>query len=335
MQLLQLTKYRYIDRDFSQRTKALRWLIASSVLTGWAIGLRPNYGFALIPLSIWFVWQKKLNFKRALIWFACCLITLLGPIYVVLRQAGIDFVDLLELFRSWNKYFYADLGISGSLAKIVEMYMHPIGPFYLGWLAIFVCLSVFFSASRDSLAKFKTLGFALSFIWLSHLISHSYNHYILMDLMIIGLLISSVELKTKSKTLFIALCLLWVILVFSPYNRHSDSDALVIENRRMILAWLNETSSIQVVSPTWLTPQWVQRSPNPTKGIHPEWTIGLLDRYDFKDLKVVKKFGLSVDWTSQCKYWQDRALVFIGTQELYEKCQFSNFKEVNEFSEDL
>ena len=101
----------------------------------------------------------------------------------------------------------------------------------------------------------------------------------------------------------------------------------------MILSWLDDTSSTHVVSPTWLTPQWVQRSPLPTKGIHPEWSIGLLDRYDFKELAVVKKFGLSLDWTSQCKNWEDSASVFIGTQELYEKCQFSNFKAVNEFSE--
>ena len=329
-----LRRYRYIDRDFSQRTKALRWLIASSVLTGWAIGLRPNYGFALIPLSIWFIWQRKLHLQRALIWLICCLMTVLIPIFVVVRQADVDFLDLLELFRSWNNYFYTDTGIPGSLGKIMQMYMHPVGPFTIGLLVIFLSLAVFFSASRKALTKVKAFGFSLSFLWLSYFVSHSYNHYILMDLMIISLLFSSVELKSKSITLYTALGVLWVILLFSPHNPHSDSDSLVINNRRMILSWLNETSSIQVVSPTWLTPQWVQRSPNPTKGIHPEWTIGLLDRYDFKDLKVVKKFGLSVDWTSQCKNWQDRALVFIGTQELYEKCQFSNFKEVNEFSED-
>ena len=101
----------------------------------------------------------------------------------------------------------------------------------------------------------------------------------------------------------------------------------------MIMSWLENRTPMQVVSPTWLTPQWVQRSPLPTKGIHPEWSIGLLDRHDFKGLDVVKKFGLSLDWKSQCKNWEDSASVFIGTKELYEKCSFSNFKAVTEFSE--
>ena len=327
-----LGRYRYIDRHLSQTKKGLGWLIASSALAGWAVGLRPNYGFALIPLSIWFIWQQKLHLQRALIWLVCCLVTILGPIFVVIIQAHIDFLDLLELFRSWNNYFYTDIGIFGSWAKIIQMYMHPIGPFYLGLLVIFVCLAVFFSASREAFVKVKAFAFALSFLWLSHFISHSYNHYVLMDLMIISLMMSSVELKTKSTALCAVLGVLWVILLFSPSNPHSDSDSLVIENRRKILSWIDDMNSMQVVSPTWLTPQWVQKDPLPTKGIHPEWSIGLLDRYSFKDLEVVKKLGLSIDWENQCKTWEDSASIFIGTQELYQRCKFSNFKEVNEFS---
>ena len=327
-----LGRYRYIDRNLSQTKKALGWLFASSVLAGWAVGLRPNYGFALIPLSIWFIWQQKLHLQRALIWLICCLITVWGPIYVAVRHADIDFLDLLELFRAWNSNFYMDIGISRSLAKIIQMYMHPIGVFNIGLLVIFVCLAVFLSASREALTKVKAFAFALSFLWFSHFISHSYNHYVLMDLMIITLMISSIKLKVESIALYALLGVLWVILLFSPYNPHSDSDSLVIENRRQILSWINDRNSMQIVSPSWLTPQWVHRDSLPTKGIHPEWSIGLLDRYKFKDLKVVKKFGLNVDWKSQCKTWEDRASIFIGGQELYERCKFSNFKEVNEFS---
>ena len=327
-----LGRYRYIDRNISRTKRALVWLIVSSILAGWAVGLRPNYGFALIPLSIWFIWQQKLHVQWAFIWLACCLTTVLGPIFVVVRQANINFFDLLELFRSWNNYFYADIGISGSLAKIVQMYMHPIGPVTLGILVIFVCSAVFFSASREALAKVKTFLIALSFLWLSYCISHSYNHYVQMDIMIISLLISSIELKTNSIALCITLGLFWAILLFSPSNPHSDSDSLVIENRRMILSWLDDVNSMKVVSPTWLTPQWVQKDSLPTKGIHPEWSIGLLDRYSFKDLDVVKKLGLSIDWKTQCRTWENTASIFIGPQDLYERCKFSNFKEVNEFS---
>ena len=327
-----LGRYRFIDRNLLQTKTALCWLIASSVLAGWAVGLRPNYGFALVPLSIWFIWQQKLKLQRALIWLVCCSITVFGPIFLVVRQADIDFLDLLELFRSWNNYFYADTGISGSLAKILQMYMHPIGPFTLGLLVIFVNLAVFFSASRKALPKVKAFTLALSFLWLSHFISHSYNHYILMDLMIIILLISSIELKTKSIALFMALGLLWVVLLFSPSNPHSDSDSLVIENQRKILSWIDDMNSMQVVSPTWLTPQWVRKDSLPTKGIHPQWSIDLLDRYSFKNLEVVKKLGLNIDWPTQCKNWENSAYIFIGPHELYERCMFSNFKEVNEFS---
>ena len=327
-----LTRYRYIDSSLFQTKKALCWLIASSVLAGWAVGLRPNYGFALIPFSIWFIWQQKLHIQRALIWLVCCLITLVIPIVVVIGHADIHFLDLLELFRSWNNYFYADIGITGSLSKIVQMYMHPIGPFNLGLLIIFVSFAVFFSASREDLSKVKAFAFALSFLWLSYFISHSYNHYVLMDVMIISLLISSLELSTQSMTLYAVLGVLWFVLLFSPSSPHSDADSLIIENRRKILSWIDDKGSMQVVSPTWLTPQWVQRDSLPTKGIHPEWSIGLLDRYSFKDLEVAKKLGLRIDWNTQCKNWEDSASIFIGTQELYQRCRFSNFKEVNEFS---
>jgi hypothetical protein len=327
-----LRRYRYIERDFSQTKKALGWLIVSSVLAGWAIGLRPNYGFALIPLSIWFIWQRKLHIQRALVWLVCCLITILTPIFVVVRQADIDFMDLLELLRSWNNYFYTDVSISGSFANVLQMYMHPIGPFTLGLLVIFVCFAVFFSASREELEKVRAFAVALTFLWISHFISHSYNHYVLMDLMIISLLISSVELKTKNMALCTTIALLWFVLLFSPSNPHSESDSLVIENRRKILSWIDSMNSTQVVSPTWLTPHWTTKgSPLPTKGIHPEWSIGLLDRYSFKDLEIVKKLGLSIDWTTQCKNWEDNASIFISSQKLYDRCRFSNFKEVNEF----
>ena len=327
-----LGKYRYIDVKLSQAKKALGWLIASSILAGWAIGLRPNYGFALIPLSIWFIWQQKLHLQRALVWLVFCLITVLAPILVVTRHAGVDIFDLLKLFQSWNNYFYVDVGIFGSLAKTVGMYTHPIGPFTIGLLVVFVCLAVFCSASRETLSKVRAFAFALSFLWLSYFISHTYNHYVLMDLMIISLLISSVELKTQSLVLCTVLGLLWVILLFSPSNPHSDSDSLIIENRRKILSWIDNKNSMHVVSPTWLTPQWVQRDSLPTKGIHPEWSIGLLDRYSFKRLEVVEKLGLRIDWKTQCKTWEDSASIFIGTQDLYEQCKFSNFKEVDEFS---
>ena len=256
----------------------------------------------------------------------------MSPILVVLRQANIEFFDLFELFQAWNSYFYTDVGIPGFLGNILQMYMHPIGPFTLGWLVIFVYLAVFFSASREALTKVKPFAFAISFLWLSHWISHSYSHYVLMDLMIISLLISSVELKRKSMALCAVLGVLWVVLLFSPSNPHSDFDSLVIENRRKILSWVDGKDSIQIVSPTWLTPQWVHKDSLPTKGIHPEWSIGLLDRYRFKDLEVVKKLGLSIDWTNQCRTWEDSASMFIGTQELYERCKFSNFIEVKEFS---
>jgi len=327
-----LERYRYVNRNFLQTKKEIGWLIASSVLAGWAVGLRPNYGFALIPLSIWFIWQQKLRLQRALIWLVCCSITVFSPIFLGVRQADIDFFDLIELFRSWNNYFYADTGISGSSARILQMYMHPIGPLNLGLLVLFVYLAVFLSASRKALPKVQAFTFALSFLWLSHFISHTYNHYVLMDLMIISLLISSIELKTKSMALCTALGLLWIILLFSPSNPHSDSDSLAIENRRKILSWVDEMNSMQVVSPTWLTPQWVRKDSLPTKGIHPEWSINALDRYGFKDLEVVKKLGLSIDWKTQCNTWEDNASIFIGPHELYERCNFSNFKEVNEFS---
>ena len=310
---------------------ALGWLIASSVLAGWAIGMRPNYGFALIPLSIWFIWQQKLHVQRAIIWLICCFITILAPVLAILKQADLDLLTLIAMFRSWNSYFYIDSGIYESLEKIVQMYMHPIGPFNLGFLVGFVYLAVFITARRDALKRAAPFTFALAFLWLSHFLSHTYNHYILMDLMIISLLVSSLKLKTASVMICAVVGLLWISLLFSPRNPHSYVDSIIIENQRKILSWISDAGSTQVVSPMWLTPHWVFRARVPTKGIHPEWSIGLLDRYEFKGLKVAKQFGLDVDWNSQCNAWENNASIFIGTQEIYERCKFHAFKEVDQF----
>ena len=89
---------------------------------------------------------------------------------------------------------------------------------------------------------------------------------------------------------------------------------------------------MKIVSPMWLTPHWITKSRVPTKGIHPEWSIGLLDRYKFKDIDVVRRFGLDIDWASQCKIWEGNSEAFIGTQEIYDKCKFDGFNEVSQFS---
>ena len=326
-----LRRYRHIAINPLYKRTALGWLIASSVLAGWAIGLRPNYGFALIPLSIWFIWQQKLHVQRALIWLACCFITILAPVFAILKQADINLFTLFAIFRSWNGYFYNDGGIYESLGRVMQMYMHPIGPFNLGFLVGFVYLAVFIAAPRDALMRAAPFTFALAFLWLSYFLSHTYNHYILMDLMIISLLVSSLKVKTESVLICAVVGLLWISLLFSPRNPHSEADSIIIENQRKILSWISEANSTQVVSPMWLTPHWVLRTNVPTKGIHPEWSIGLLDRYEFKGLKVAKQFGLDVDWHSQCNTWENNASIFIGTQEIYEKCKFHVFKEVNQF----
>ena len=326
-----LRRCRHIDMNPIHKKAALGWLIASSVLAGWAIGMRPNYGFALIPLSIWFIWQQKLHVQRALIWLASCFITILAPVFAILKQTDIDFLTLISMFRSWNSYFYNDSGTYESLGKIVQMYMHPIGPLNLGILVGFVYLAVVIAARRDALMRAAPFTFALAFLWLSHFLSHTYNHYILMDLMIISLLVSSLKVQTESVMLYALVGLLWISLLLSPRNPHSYTDSITIENQRKILSWISDTGSTRVVSPMWLTPHWVLRTGVPTKGIHPEWSIGLLDRYEFKGLKVAKQFGLDIDWNSQCNAWESNASIFIGTQEIYEKCKFNSFKEVNQF----
>ena len=327
-----LTRYRSLNPQSLLRNGALFWLVISAFFAGWSIGLRPNYGFALIPLSLWFIWQQKLHIQRALIWSFCCIVTILGPILGAVQQAKVNTSDLYELFRSWNRFFYSHVGVSDSAEKIVQMYAHPVGPFTLGTLVLFVSLSLFFSTSRASFQKVVPFAFALSFLWFSYLVTHTYNHYILMDLLIVSLLISSVNIRSHSIFLYAVTGVLWSALLLSPSNPHSDSDSLIIKNQREVLSWVINNNEEQVVSPMWLTPHWVQRNEVPTKGIHPEWSIGLLDRFGFKRLSVVKKFGLDVDWNSQCSRWEENASVFIASQWLFDKCRFKNFQEVSQFS---
>lgn len=327
-----LSRYRFLNTRGLGKGRALVWLLTSAILAGWAIGVRPNYGFALVPLSLWFIRQQKLHLQHALAWSVCCIVTVLSPILIVLQQAKISALDLSELFRSWNKYFYSNDGGSGSWEKIIQMYAHPIGPFNLGLLVSLVVLTVLIATSRSSLPKVVPFAFALTFLWISYFVSHTYNHYVLMDLCVVSLLISSVEIRNRSIFLFIVTGMLWGALLFSPSNPHSSPDSLIIENQRKILAWMSNANVNKFVSPMWLTPHWTRRQPVPTVGIHPEWSIGLLYREDFKSLDVVKKFGLDVDWPSQCKTWNESAGVFIATQELFKRCQFEGFKEEGEFS---
>ena len=310
----------------------LGWLLTSAIFTGWAIGLRPNYGFALIPFSLWFIWQDKLSARDALIWTSCCSATIIAPVFLALQRAGISILDFYVVFSSWNKYFYSDVGLPGFFYKIVEMYSHPIGPFSIGLLVIVIVLFVVFFASREYIAKIIPFSFALGFLWFSHFVSHTYNHYLLMDLLVISLLISSVRIKRAQLLLLSLVASLWIVLLLSPMNQHSDADNLVIENRRAIHSWIASTRPQDIVSPLWLTPIWTTKGSVPTKGIHPEWSIGLLDRYEFKKVPAVQRLGLDLTWENHCKAWRDNAVTLIASQEIYDKCSFQDFKEVSGFS---
>lgn len=309
------------------------WLIASAIFTGWAIGLRPNYGFALIPFSLWFIRQYKPSTKAALLWTACCATTVIAPIYLALQRAGISILDFYAVFSSWNSYFYPDVGLPGFFYKIFEMYSHPIGPIRIGLIVFVIVLSVLFSTSKEYITKVVPFSFALGFLWFSHFLSHTYNHYILMDLLIISLLVSSARIRKAEVVLLSLVASLWIVLLLSPINPHTNADSLVIENRRAIHSWINSASPKDIVSPLWLTPIWTTKEGSvPTKGIHPEWTISLLDRYKFKKIPAVQRLGLDPTWESHCKVWRDNAITIIASQEIYDRCSFQDFKEVSGFS---
>ena len=327
-----LERYRKVRSARLYNYACIWWLLASAIFTGWAIGLRPNYGFALIPFSVWFIWQDKLSSRAALLWTLCCAATIIGPVILALQRAGISIIDFYEVFISWNKYFYSDVGLPGFFYKIFEMYSHPIGPFRIGILLVIIILSILFSTSKEYVAKVIPFSFALGFLWFSHFVSHTYNHYILMDLLVISLLISSVRIKGSPVLLLSLVASLWFVLLLSPINPNSNADSLVIENRRVIHAWITSTRPRDIVSPIWLTPIWTTKSSVPTKGIHPEWTIGLLDRYEFKKIPAVQRLGLNPTWESNCKAWRDHAVTLIASQEIYDRCSFQDFKEVSGFS---
>lgn len=326
-----LTKYRRAGPGKLFSGYSLGWLLASAFFTGWSIGLRPNYGFALIPISIWFLLRGKLPLRSLSIWIACCIVTFIVPVLLSLKRANISLLDFYEVFSSWNKYFYEETGLPGFLSKIIEMYSHPIGPLSLGLIVIIVVSAVIFSIRKRSIAKVFPFSFALIFLWSSHYISHTYNHYVLMDLLVISLLVSSVVVKNPKTFLMPVVIFFWMILLLSPINPHSSADSLAIENRRAILSWIHSTNPNNIVSPVWLTPVWTTKSEVLTKGIHPEWSVSLLDRNEFKKLPVVQRLKLNPTWDSQCKVWEDRALTLIAPQNIYDKCSFLDFKEVSNF----
>ena len=154
-----------------------------------------------------------------------------------------------------------------------------------------------------------------------------------MDVLLACLMVSSVRIESAALILLALMATLWAILLLTPNSPHSAADASVIKTQNSILSWLKDTESEQVVSPQWLTPHWISRSRIPTQGIHPEWSIGLLDRYDFKKLESVKKLDLDATWTSQCNNWGANASLIIATPQLFERCEFHSFQLVPRFSD--
>jgi hypothetical protein len=329
-----LTKYRVLSLSSGPRQYTYAWLFLSSGLIGYAIGLRPNYGFATVPLAIWFLWKKKVSVKVGLAWSCGCILSFLTPIIIVLTQSKYNATSLFELFRAWNRFFYSHQDATGFASRIIEMYSHPIGPIKLGILVIVYLVAFGLCMPRRELQmKIKPFYLAIAALWLSYLLSHTYNHYILMDIMIISLGVSSVRVSSTCAPLAVFICLLCLGLLLSPANGHSRTDAITIENQQKILAWIEKNNLRGIVSPMWLTPQWTTWSKVPTHGIHPEWSIGLLDRYNFKNLKVAKEFGLASSWDSQCALWESKSSVFIATQEIFDKCKIQRFRLVPEFKD--
>jgi len=329
-----LTRYRLIGLGCNPRKYAYIWLFLSSGLTGYAIGLRPNYGFALLPLAIWFLWEKKVSFKAGLGWSCGFVLSFLTPIVIVLIRSRHSATSLFEVFRAWNRYFYTHQDATGFPSRIIEMYSHPIGPIKLGTIVVIYLVAFGLCVPRRELRiKIKPFFLAFSTLWFSYLLTHTYNHYILMDIMIISLGVSSMRVSSSCAPLAMVTCLLWVVLLLSPTNGHSRADAITLENQNQMLAWIKEKDLKGIVSPMWLIPQWTTWSKVPTQGIHPEWSIGLLDRHNFKNLKVAKEFGLVSSWGSQCALWESEAAVFIATQEIFDRCKMQRFTLVPRFKD--
>lgn len=308
-------------------------LIFSALLAGWAVGLRPNYGFVLIPVLVWILTRRELPKQTTAIWICCFGISFLAPIFIVLHQAELSFTQLLDVFRSWNGYFYASNSVSDFWDRLLLMYSHPVGPTGLYFLITVPTAIALWSLSKRFSILSIIFVFAIASLWLSYYVTHLYNHYILMDVLLACLLVSSVRIESATLILLALMATLWAILLLTPNSPHSAADASIIKTQNSILSWLKDTESEQVVSPQWLTPHWISRSRIPTQGIHPEWSIGLLDRYDFKKLESVKKLDLDATWTSQCNNWGANASFIIATPQLFERCEFHSFQLVPRFSD--
>ena len=328
------SRYRAQEPKVGLRSSRLGWLIASAAIIGYVVGLRPNYGFALVPIFFWFSWRDRISFRLVLIWLLVCIFSFLTPLFLSWHQSGFSPIDLINIFSAWNSSFYSEYSSLGSglIESLVTMYSHRIGFLQIGVIALICVCSVFLSAKGSS-KKILPFVAAIAAIWLSYYFSHIYNHYILMDLLLISLLVSSVSVSSKALMPFVVLICLWVILIVSPVNGHSRDDSLTLENRRRIIEWIRHNNVTDLVSPTWLTPHWITWTKVPTIGVHPEWSIGLLDRFDFKRLSAAKRFNLTADWDSQCQVWTKNATTIILPEDFFARCNQDGFRLVKEFED--
>ena len=122
---------------------------------------------------------------------------------------------------------------------------------------------------------------------------------------------------------------LWgaIILVagvtFYPIKPASANDIQVFKMQHRVLDYLASNPSMTFSAPEFINFHWRRNQPVATYGIHPVWTINMLDT-SINTHKAAKELRLATTLEDQCQRWlSDSIDIFIASRTLIQKCSKS------------
>ena len=109
------------------------------------------------------------------------------------------------------------------------------------------------------------------------------------------------------------------VVGFYPMKAASSVDSQAIKMQDMILEFLESNPSLTFSAPEFVNLHWRRNQSISTQGIHPVWSIQLLNSSMNKS-NPAQELGLTTTTEEQCTRWLSKTDLFISSAHLSERC---------------
>ena len=315
-----------------------------SSLIGISAGIRPNL---LIPIALitFCLFAARRRFSARTVrcgtiaaGLATGIFLPFAPYLASTETLNIAWSGAIGILREWNTAMYPISTLESFTSEVIQL-LSPrtfgISFVFLITLLYVLILNGISSQRKNNKILYLLLGAWVTGLYFSYWKSHIHHHYILMDLCGACIFLAFVERALKPASQKLALWATLFILAgvsFYPMRPASASDRQFLETQDKLLEYLASNPSITFAAPELINLHWRRNQPVSTQGIHPVWSINMIDSR-INQSEPAKKLELHTTIEGQCDRWLSRGVsLFIASPNLSQRCLTSleaNWKEIS------